>query len=55
MDVGVVYDVLGMMSEKNEGKLGDGLLVILMDVISIVYDGLCKYIKDVVEYYNILV
>ena len=53
VDVGVAYDVPGMTSEKNEGKLGDGPLAILMDATSIAHDGLRKHIKDVAEHHNI--
>ncbi|ASJ94883.1 M42 family metallopeptidase [Staphylococcus epidermidis] len=53
VDVGVAYDVPGMTSEKNEGKLGDGPLAILMDATSIAHDGLRKHIKDVGEHHNI--
>ena len=53
VDVGVAYDVPGMTSEKNEGKLGDGPLAILMDATSIAHDGLRKNIKDVAEHHNI--
>lgn len=53
VDVGVAYDVPGMTSEKNEGKLGDGPLTILMDATSIAHDGLRKHIKDVAEHHNI--
>ncbi|MCG2212338.1 M42 family metallopeptidase [Staphylococcus epidermidis] len=53
VDVGVAYDVPGMASEKNEGKLGDGPLAILMDATSIAHDGLRKHIKDVAEHHNI--
>ena len=53
VDVGVAYDVPGMTGEKNEGKLGDGPLAILMDATSIAHDGLRKHIKDVAEHHNI--
>ena len=53
VDVGVAYDVPGMTSEKNEGKLGGGPLAILMDATSIAHDGLRKHIKDVAEHHNI--
>lgn len=53
VDVGVAYDVPGMTSEKNEGKLGDGPLAILLDATSIAHDGLRKHIKDVAEHHNI--
>jgi len=53
VDVGVAYDVPGMTSEKNEGKLGDGPLAILMDATSIAHNGLRKHIKDVAEHHNI--
>lgn len=53
VDVGVAYDVPGITSEKNEGKLGDGPLAILMDATSIAHDGLRKHIKDVAEHHNI--
>ncbi|MBM6369673.1 M42 family metallopeptidase [Staphylococcus epidermidis] len=53
VDVGVAYDVPGMTSEKNEGKLGDGPLAILMDATSIAHDGLRKHIKDAAEHHNI--
>ena len=53
VDVGVAYDVPGMTNEKNEGKLGDGPLAILMDATSIAHDGLRKHIKDVAEHHNI--
>lgn len=53
VDAGVAYDVPGMTSEKNEGKLGDGPLAILMDATSIAHNGLRKHIKDVAEHHNI--
>lgn len=53
VDVGVAYDVPGMTSEKNQGNLGDGPLVIMMDATSIAHDGFRKHIKEVAEAHHI--
>ena len=53
VDVGVAFDVPGMTNEKNEGKLGDGPLVIMMDATSIAHDGFRKHIKSVAQAHNI--
>ncbi len=54
VDVGVAYDVPGMMNEmNNEGKLGDGPLAIMMDATSIAHNGFRKHIKSVAEQYDI--
>ncbi|MGX0911103.1 M42 family metallopeptidase [Staphylococcus caprae] len=53
VDVGVAFDVPGMTNEKNEGKLGDGPLVIMMDATSIAHDGFRKHIKSVAQTHNI--
>jgi len=53
VNVGVAYDVPGMMNEKNEGKLGDGPLAIMMDATNIAHNGFRKHIKSVAEQYDI--